>query len=80
MITKEDPFKAIHRINLDVNCHLTIKKPSQDKTIYNSVSFNFLLFHGVRLLPHDKYPRMPGQVRLFLETLVLLNSKIQNVV
>lgn len=32
MITEEDPLKATHRINLDVNCHLTMKKnKSQDK-------------------------------------------------
>ena len=31
MITEEHPFKATHRINLDVNCHMTMKKKSQDK-------------------------------------------------
>ena len=36
MIIEEDPFKATHRINLDVNCHLTMKKkkkPRQTKTL-----------------------------------------------
>ena len=44
MITEEDPFKATNRINLDVNCHLTMKKKA--KTNQNSASFNFLISHG----------------------------------
>ena len=46
MITEEDPFKATHRINLDVNCQLTMKK-KKAKTNQNSVSFNFLISHGI---------------------------------